>query len=96
MRIWSRSEELPPEVAYPTDKEIRNTAILLLAADIALCDGLDVWDALFMAKNIERTLIFDKEWINGKHSGDCTNQPHTCHRCLVEQWEDKARLMWEE
>lgn len=81
---------------YPTDREIRNCAILLLAADLALCDGLEEWDALFMAKNIERSLIFDKEWANEKHSGDCTSQPHTCHRCVIEDMEDKARKMWEE
>jgi hypothetical protein len=81
---------------YPTDREIRETAVLLLAADIALCDSMDAWEALFMAKNIERTLMFDKEWSNGKHAGDCTKQPFTCHRCVIESMEDRARKMWDE
>ncbi len=87
---------LPPEVNYPTDEEIRNTAILLLAADIALCDGLGIWDALFMAKNVENTLTYDPLWRGDKHFGDCTNEPMTCHRCLIEEWEDEARKWWEE
>ena len=24
-------------------------------------------------------------WANGKHSGDCTNEPFTCNRCLAEE-----------
>jgi hypothetical protein len=31
-------------------------------------------------------------WADGKHCGDCTNQPHTCQRCLVEDIQKRADI----
>jgi len=80
---------------YPTYKEIRETAVLLLAADIALCDSLAAENALEMARRIEKSVDEDPIWANGKHEGDCTKQPHTCSRCVLEDMEDRAREMWD-
>ena len=76
---------------YPTNKEIRETAVLLLAADSALCDGQKAEDALIWARNWAKSV--DE---NPIHEGDCTNQPHTCSLCVLEEMEEKARKMWNE
>lgn len=81
---------------YPTDREIRNCAVLLLAADLALCDGFSVQSSLDMAEGVFNSVDSDLIWAGGRHEGDCTNQPHTCSRCLIEDMEDKARKMWDE
>ena len=31
------------------------------------------------------------DWRDGKHMGDCTGEPNTCYRCLVEEMVDDAR-----
>jgi len=28
-----------------------------------------------------------KEWQDGKHFGDCTNEPETCYRCWIEEFD---------
>ena len=37
----------------------------------------------------------DKDWGNGKHFGDCTNQPITCNTCLVKSVRMEARYVYE-
>ena len=39
-------------------------------------------------------MLADKNmpWINGGHMGDCTNEPNTCMRCLVEDVRADAEL----
>lgn len=81
---------------YPTDAEIRETAVLLLAADLALCDNQNAEMALMYARRIERSVEENPIWANGRHDGDCTKQPMTCSRCVLEDMEDRARKMWDE
>ena len=37
----------------------------------------------------------DELWGNGKHFGDCTNQPITCNTCLVDSTRREARYVFE-
>ena len=78
-----------------TDEEVRNAAICLLAADAALCDCMDPEEAVSFIRRIEKSLD-EEPWADGKHEGDCTKQPMTCIRCMIEGAEDEARKRFEE
>jgi len=81
---------------YPTDREIRETAVLLLAAESALCDSLDAETALEYARKLEWSVDNDPTWAGGRHEGDCTKVPAPCARCYLEDMENRARKMWDE
>ena len=34
-------------------------------------------------------------WQDGGHEGDCTQQPATCYRCLIEGWADEGKQILE-
>lgn len=38
----------------------------------------------------------DEDWKDGKHLGDCTGFPMTCHQCLVGDYRETARLLLDE
>lgn len=78
-----------------TPKEIRESAVLLLASDLAF-EHPDAESALAWARRIENSVDNDPLWADGKHCGDCTQQPHTCSRCLLESYEDVARAIEED
>jgi hypothetical protein len=40
--------------------------------------SLEQWKGLLLSLETESF------WAGGKHHGDCTNEPFTCNRCLVE------------
>lgn len=73
-----------------TDAEVRNAALCLLAADSALCDDMTPEQAVAFSRRLEAGLDEDP-WSDGRHCGDCTSQPMTCTRCLIEDAEREAR-----
>jgi hypothetical protein len=78
----------------PDASALRQSALLLLAADTLLAG--DAWTAegaLAFAKAIESSLD-EPMYARGKHAGDCTKQPFTCSRCVIEKYEDEALLLW--
>lgn len=74
-----------------TAREIQ-LARLLMTVDWYLADfdgrpapqALEHYSGCFVAMDAE-------PWANGKHSGDCTKECHTCARCLCEKYLTKAR-----
>ncbi len=74
-----------------TDAEVRNASLCLLAADWALCDEMTPEDAVAYSRRLEACMNDDPLWSDGKHHGDCTQQPTTCVRCLIEDAERQAR-----
>jgi hypothetical protein len=77
---------------YP-EASIREIAICLMAADDLLTDFARVEDAVAFARRIADGVDSDPLWADGRHDGDCTSQPHTCSRCVLEGYEDKARSL---
>lgn len=64
---------------------MREGAIALCAADTLLChDSHSVENAVEWSR-----ALFDKYEFS-EHDGDCTNQPQTCARCLVDGFKDQA------
>jgi len=54
---------------------------------------VDEFDDLETARlNIDRVRKFMTEGQTAEHDGDCTNQCHTCLRCLTENFINKGRL----
>jgi hypothetical protein len=41
-------------------------------------------------------LLHHNNWVNGRHEGDCTKVPATCHRCTIESWVDEAKKLLEQ
>lgn len=77
--------------------QVRHIAMLLFAADsVAAQDFRESTAALKHAYRYFRTVDTDPMWANGRHEGDCTKTAHTCGRCLVEHFEQKARELLEE
>lgn len=91
------SEQPPTRVAGLTEDEVRETAVLLLATDLTLCDGMKAAEALAHVRGYYEA-INDPEgpWADGKHMGDCTKQPNTCIRCQVEEAEAEARRRFDD
>jgi hypothetical protein len=82
------------EPTEPTEREVRNTAICLLAADACLVDSLTPDEALAFAHRIVKAVDTDPIWADGRHEGDCTKTPMTCARCHLETMEKEARERW--
>jgi len=38
----------------------------------------------------------EQPWKGGKHSGDCTNEYHTCMVCFIEKTEERAQRLIDE
>jgi len=73
----------------------REIAILLLAADtLAAKDARDTNSALRYAGDYADTVDNNPLWANGRHCGDCTKEPHTCARCVFEQYLAIADELW--
>jgi hypothetical protein len=80
---------------WPTEEVIRETAILLFAADAVLVGDMPNREAaLSWSIRIFESADTDPLWANGRHEGDCTNQPMTCTRCLCEEYIEEARKRW--
>lgn len=82
-------------ILEPTDAEVRNAALCVIALEECLADAMTPERAIAYARGIEAALD-EEPWADGKHCGDCTKDAHTCARCLVEQAERDARRWWEE
>lgn len=81
----------------PQDEpDFREAAIALLAVDAVLGDDMTCEQAVASARRQASALTDDPTWTDGKHGGDCTSQPHTCMRCVVEQAEQDARTLYEQ
>jgi len=80
-----------------TEKERREAAVCLLAAENAMCDDMTAEEAIAHAR---RGVIYmdseDSIWKDGQHSGDCTKTAHTCLRCMVEEAEALADWLYED
>jgi hypothetical protein len=37
-----------------------------------------------------KSLLDESPWDNGKHRGDCTQEPFTCQRCIMESYYNRA------
>lgn len=70
---------------------MREVAVALLAAEVLLGDFVKAEDALEWSRKLEHAVEHDETWADGRHSGDCTQEPFTCSRCLIEEYEGKAR-----
>lgn len=58
---------------------VRETTILLLARDVVIAgDSSEAENAVAWARDVVDT------YENSPHDGDCTNQPQTCFRCLID------------
>lgn len=79
------------EVAEYPQASIRELAIGLMAADMLLTDFIEAEASVVWTRRLFDSCDTDPLWANGRHDGDCTNQPMTCTRCVVEEWEAKAR-----
>lgn len=77
----------------PTDAEVRDAAVCLIAAETVLGDELSAEAALTQVRRIESALD-EEPWANGQHSGDCTKRAHTCIRCMFERAEARARELY--
>lgn len=60
----------------------------LYAVDLGPLDGSSLLDGLRGWAALMKACETDPLWSDGKHSGDCTRQSHTCARCLVECYRD--------
>lgn len=52
----------------------------------------------YIPNALERWNIYKKSlnkppWSNGRHSGDCTDEPIACKRCIVEEFRSPARMI---
>ena len=85
--------------------EERSQRILLISDAIAFTMYLYTWidiDEDVSVLDDDTLKDFYKKWVdilrpsaNQPHSGDCTNQPWTCLRCVFEQWEkDSLRIAY--
>ena len=50
-------------------------------------DGILHWSAL--AESVDK----DERWSDGRHSGDCTKEAHTCNRCLYTEYLNRAEYL---
>lgn len=70
-----------------TEIEIkRRIAIALYATE---------WDAPDLITWEHATRGYDDPASTGEHSGDCTNEAHTCLRCVREEADKKAAYIFE-
>jgi len=69
------------------------TALLLALEELLSEDRHEAESALASARVTEHAVMLDDLWKGGRHSGDCTNEPHTCFRCLYEDAQARARKM---
>jgi len=78
------------EQGYRKVPDRERIIILLVARDEELTveDAKIHWDKWVAALN-------EEPWANSKHAGDCTNEPQTCIRCLVESYYRDADLIIE-
>lgn len=73
------------------EQVVHEVAILLIAADaVAGEDFRRGEDAIAWARKHDEALE-GEPWSNGRHCGDCTKQPHTCLRCVMEEAEERAK-----
>src|ERR1051326_7277 len=74
-----------PSTRSPKEGELRRDTI---AQALFLFDHEDC--SVEQWKGLLRSLETEKFWAGGKHNGDCTNEPFTCNRCLVEDFYKEA------
>jgi hypothetical protein len=82
-------------MAAMTEPDFREAAIVLAAVDSILCDDMDAERAISFARRWFSAMDDDAEWANGRHSGDCTKQPHSCIRCQAEEYIAEARRRYD-
>lgn len=97
LQHWEADPVVPvaPPARDPKPPSIREAAVLLIAVDAALCDGMNAEHAVEYARRIENAVETDPTWANGRHEGDCTKTPMTCSRCHLEEMEDEAERRYE-
>lgn len=78
-----------------TEIPYRDAAVLLIATDSVLWDNQAVEDAVAYAERIAASVDTDPMWANGRHDGDCTQQPQTCARCLLDEYIEEARKRYQ-
>lgn len=79
-----------------TEQKLRDAATLLAAIDHVLWDDMELEKSIWFAKRWIASVDNDPLWADGRHEGDCTKQPHTCSRCVLEDYEDRIRAMWKD
>lgn len=79
-----------------TDDELRESTILYMALDGAMCDRLSAEQAVDHARKIYKATTADgsDEWKNRRHFGDCINEPNTCLTCEVEEAERRVQEIY--
>lgn len=72
-----------------------HVALLLFAADAIMTDDQAQPEAALEWARRMWLSLDDDEWGDGRHEGDCTKKPFTCHRCLVEDYYERAQRLWD-
>lgn len=85
--IAEQRESLVAPLVAPAPPSLEDRLVVLIAAyemdEPHWDDGSEPevrWDASLL-----------REWLDDSHSGDCTGEPHSCRRCMVEHVWHKAR-----
>lgn len=96
LRSMDKIDRIAATFLWMEDLAVQDETIEVDGKEVEITDFSSYEEAIKWWSNVTESIGKDPLWSDGKHSGDCTKQPWTCFRCVVEEYRSYAAqwLTW--